>query len=501
MKKILASILSLGLVLASCTSPQQTATPSPAPLPETADPFATPWEDLSIFKNGLVESEQAVLDQLKGASVYHIEFNIAQDLFHVTGHQDVQYTNTETIALNEVQLRLFPNILGGNMDVSNISVDDKSITPKFELQNSLLIVPFPQPLDPGQSTVIKMDFDVTVPRNVDKNYGVLAYYDDVLALAHAYPMISVHDDEGWNAEIPSQQGDVAYGDAAFFLVKVTAPVGLTLVTSGSEISRSEAGQTQTLSVANGPARDFYLAASPLYEETSQTLGEVTIKSYAPRDLKDGAVLALDIASKSLELFSRLYAPYPYTELDIVPTPTRAGGIEYPGLIVIAAQAFEPQGSPQESRRGLEGVTAHEVAHQWFYNLVGDDQLDDPWLDEAFAQLATLEYFAQEYGSSGEEGFRSHLEARWERIGFDRIPIGLPVAEYEEGTYSAIVYGRGPLFLLALRDEMGDAVFDEFMKEYTRSLSWGIATPEFMQSMAEQHCSCDLDGLFDEWVYP
>jgi hypothetical protein len=49
--------------------------------------------------------------------------------------------------------------------------------------------------------------------------------------------------------------------------------------------------------------------------------------------------------------------------------------------------------------------------------------------------------------------------------------------------------------------MGVTVFNEFLKDYVTQLSWGIATPQFMQSLAEKHCSCDLAPLFKEWVYP
>lgn len=498
MKKLFASFLSLSLILVSCSFPQLTPTPPPLP-----DPFATPWDDRSLFKTGLIESQQPVLDGLDGASVYHIEFNIAEEIYNITGHQEVHYTNTETSALTEVRFRLFPNILGGKMDVSNISADGQSIRPKFELENSLLIVPLVQSLEPGQSVVIKMDFAVTVPQEVERNYGVLAYYDDVLALAHAYPMIAVYDDEGWNAEIPPQDGDVTYVDASFYIVKVNAPKGLTLVTSGSEIRRHEAGQTQTLNVASGPARDFYLAASPLYDEISQTFGEVTVRSYAPRESRDGAKMALDVAAKAIEVFSARYAPYPYTELDIVSTPTLALGIEYPGITAITSRIYDLEGvlrgTPTEVY--LESTVAHEVGHQWFYNLVGDDQLDDPWLDESLTQFATLQYYRDEYGGNAASGFRDSLQGRWGNIGYAEIPIGLPVAGYEGGAYGAIVYGRGPLFFEALQQEMGTDVFDQFIREYTETLSWGIATPEYLQSLAEKHCSCDLDALFNEWVYP
>jgi aminopeptidase N len=150
---------------------------------------------------------------------------------------------------------------------------------------------------------------------------------------------------------------------------------------------------------------------------------------------------------------------------------------------------------------MESTVAHEVGHQWFYALVGDDQLDDPWLDESLTQFITLQYYEDEYGQQGGDGFRQSLEGRWERVGNADIPIGLPVADYDGPEYGAIVYGRGPLFFDALRTEMGTEKFDAFLKDYTESLSWGIATPEFLQSLAEQHCACELDALFDEWVYP
>jgi hypothetical protein len=461
----------------------------------------TPWDDRSIFQSGLVASAQSALNELDGASVYHLEFTIADNLYQITGSEEVRYTNTENVPLTEVHFRLFPNILGGEMKIANLTVNGQTATPSYELADSLMIVLLSAPLEVGQS--IKMDYEVTIPQEVDLNYGVLAYFDDVLALAHAYPVICVYDDEGWNAEIPPQDGDVTYADAAFYLVQVRAPKGLTLVTSGREISRGEEGQTQVLTVANGPARDFYLAASPKYVEISKTFGEVTIRSYAPRELRNGAQLALEVASRSIDVFSRRYAPYPYTEFDIVSTPTLALGIEYPGMTAITTRIYDLDGEYRGSPVSvyMESTVAHEVGHQWFYQLVGNDQLDDPWLDESLTQFVTLQYYADEYGKNGEEGYCAGLENRWERVNKADIPIGMPVANYQGAEYGAIVYGRGALFFVALRDEMGTEAFDGFLKEYTESLSWGIATPEYLQLLAGQKCTCELDALFAEWVFP
>ncbi len=500
MKRHLLSFVALSLLLFSCTAPQPTAAPTPTSGP---DLFDTPWQDRSLFKSGLVASEQSILEKLPDATVYHIEFNIAEDIFHLAGREEVRYTNAEEVPLDQVHLRLFPNLLGGEMTVSNLAIDGQAVSPRLELGKSLLIVPLSAALAPGQSIVLRMDFAITVPQSVELNYGVLSYFDDVLTLAHAYPMIAVYDDEGWNSEIPPQSGDVTYADTSFFLVKVSAPKDLKLVTSGQTISSSENGEMQILHVASGPARDFYLAASPNYTELSQTFGEVTIRSYAPGRDQAGAEMALDVAGRALENFSARYAPFPYTELDIVSTPTLALGIEYPGIVAITSRIYDVDGDYRGAPASIymESTVAHEVGHQWFYGLVGDDQLDDPWLDESLTQFITLQYYADEYGANGEQGFRNSLEARWDQVGKAEIPIGLPVAEYSGQEYSAIVYGRGPLFFVALCEQMGTETFDAFLKEYTESLSWGIATPEFLQSMAEKHCACELDKTFDEWVYP
>jgi aminopeptidase N len=81
-----------------------------------------------------------------------------------------------------------------------------------------------------------------------------------------------------------------------------------------------------------------------------------------------------------------------------------------------------------------------------------------------------------------------------------VPIGRPVRDYTPQEYSAVVYGRGPLFLETLAETMGTESFSEFLKDYYQTYQWGIATGEGLQQMAEKHCDCDLSTLFNTWVY-
>ena len=72
--------------------------------------------------------------------------------------------------------------------------------------------------------------------------------------------------------------------------------------------------------------------------------------------------------------------------------------------------------------------------------------------------------------------------------------------YAEGEYSAIVYGRGPIFVSALAEEMGQETFNEFLRDYYQFHLWGIGTGDAFRQLAEKHCQCDLSTLFQEWVY-
>ncbi len=279
-----------------------------------------------------------------------------------------------------------------------------------------------------------------------------------------------------------------------------APDEQVLVTSGVSMDESRAAGQQTVTVAAGPARDFYLAASDAYQVTSQQVGETTINSYAPRSLRLGSAAVADIAAAAMRSFEDHVGPYPYTEMDLVSTATSALGVEYPGIMALTNRIYQGQ-----YEQYLEATVAHEVGHQWFYNVVGDDQLDDPWLDEALTQYITLLYFQDQYGQEGYDGFRASLESRWARVNDEDIPVGLPVAAYSEGgeypgTYGAIVYGRGPLFFEALAQQMGEDAFAAFLRDYYQTFTWDVATTKGLRTLAEQRCGCDLGQLFTDWVY-
>jgi aminopeptidase N len=136
-------------------------------------------------------------------------------------------------------------------------------------------------------------------------------------------------------------------------------------------------------------------------------------------------------------------------------PDVHGGIEYPGEIYL--------GSHQ-----LDATPSHEVGHEWFYGLVGDDQARDPWLDESFATYVEAIHRGNENYYAG---------ATIPSAGRNRV--GQPMTyweKYGENTYFRSVYLQGATALLNARTAAGAAAFDRAIRCYVNSAAHRVARP-------------------------
>ncbi|HEX7021482.1 MAG TPA: M1 family metallopeptidase [Trueperaceae bacterium] len=451
------------------------------------------WDDLTPFRAGLVDA--GVLSEFEDAPMYHLRLQLSDDLARVTGTEEVRATNRSDSSWREIVFRLYPNTLGSRLEVSAARVNAVAVEPVLENQDTVLRLPLPRALAPGDSLVATLHFELRVAREPALGYGRLGIYPDVLSLAHGYPILAVYQHGAWDRAVPPNLADPTFAVSSLYLVEVSAPAGQTLVASGQERSRVLDGDRQTVVFAAGPVREFYLASARGYTRQSLTLGETTIRSFAPAALSAGAGRALHYAEDALRVYSRRFVRYPYRELDVVAVPVRAGGIEYPGIINVANSLYDQQ------RGFFEGVVAHEVAHQWFYGLIGNDQVAEPWLDESFAQYATLLYYLDVRGAAAARSFRASLRADWADARNHDMAIGLPATAYTEHSYSPIVYGRGPLFLAELAQDLGQDRLNEILRDYAEHYEFGVADTEDFRRLAETDCACDLGSLFRTWVYP
>lgn len=480
--------------------------PTPAPIdtaeydfPASAD--AIDWDDREIFEAGLTKSASGVLSELPQASSYFISVEIPSDLSGtILGHQVVRYFNEEDNELNEIYFRLFPNYQGGQMEVSHLTVDGGAMIPSYESADTSLRVDLKDPLQPGDSLIMEMDFEIEIPTEMGGNYGLLGYFEGVLVLDTFYPLIPAYDETGWYAAYPQRNGDHTYNDASFYIVQVEAPADLVLASSGVIVEREIKGNTQTTLIASGPARDFYLAGSREFVEISEQVGETLIKVQTKQEYSVNQAFALDYAVNAVKILSERVGAYPYTEFEIMSSPMMALGIEYPGITSIVVDEFvdgvDLYGMPSEQM--LESTLVHETGHMWFYNVVGNDQQNQPWVDEALVQYLTYIYYLDRYGDGS--GYVESWDYRWSRVEHADIPIGLPADEYHGAEYSGIVYGRGPLFFLDLEKKYGLDMVMDAVQDYYQDNLWGIGYTEEIRAALEESCDCDLSSEFEDWVY-
>lgn len=493
------TVAATATVVATATA-GATATAAATANAQTADTATQPAplsEDTSVYTAAL-RPEAANVD-LAGLTRYRLNVIVSPDLMSFGGRADIHYTNREDVALDKVYVHLYPNLWAPVMRLTWMDVDGEAVNLTWHTGETVAAIPLPAPLARGASVDLGLAFEVKVPEEGVGNYDELAFKEGVLALTHFYPTVAVYDADhgGWQIEPPALQGDVIYHDASLYDVRLNTEYDVQVAATGVQLERRETDDSVIWRFGGGPLRDFTAALSRDYETATQTVDGVTYTSYYLPGAEATGPRVLDWAAAAVKTFEAEFGPYPYRELDIAATGTTAAGIEYPGLIVLTRNMYDRA----TDDAGFEAVTVHETAHQWWYGVVGNDQLNDPWLDESLAQYSTYVYFLDRYGEKGGAGFRAALEARWEKAGGADKPVGLPVSEYPDAEYSGIVYGRGALFFIALRDRLGDAGMAEFLHNYYREQQWDIAQPAELEAAAEAVARQPLDDLFAAWVYP
>jgi len=143
-----------------------------------------------------------------------------------------------------------------------------------------------------------------------------------------------------------------------------------------------------------------------------------------------------------------------------------------------------------------------IAHQWWFGLVGSDQVTHPWLDEALTQYSTMLYYERAYSAERAARIR-YVEFEQVHQGLIRrgrdLPIGLPADEYAPGLYWDVVYDKGALYFHALRERTGDDAFFRILRTYYERHRYGIATPETFLDAVETVTGDRHMDLFAEWV--
>src|SRR4029453_1406297 len=169
---------------------------------------------------------------------------------------------------------------------------------------------------------------------------------------------------------------------------------------------------------------------------------------------------LNVATSALDAHAGRFGAYPYGEADVVlDNGFWFGGMEYPGFVL---------------DRVSSTALAHELAHQWFYGIVGDDEYTTPWLDEGFTDYPT-DLFFNKSGSGCGITWQSSAE---------KLTNSMAYWDAHPSRYGTVVYGYGKGTLHDLRGLMGRTGMTDLLRSYAASHWYGVSTVADFKAAAQ-----------------
>lgn len=511
----LYSILLMSFLFEACV-PDARLVPSATPQPEiTNSPTPVIYDNLTPqitdpqILNACPVDEQARAmranqipdwQRIGLTTCYLLALDLSNSSSVYSGTETVVFHNQTGNSLSEFVMRVFPNasnIYNGKMTIHSAKLDQKDAVFEYYLSDqSALRIKSNQPLLPGKTVRIDLTYSIEIPLDFgsSRSYGIFNKSSNgpELNLANWYPILAVYKYGKWQANEVLMGGDAVTSQTALYKVTISAPDSWQIAATGAQINLHEEQGFTKHTYVSGPVRDFMIAASPAFEVSQTQVDDISIVQWGNLDTKPGWSTALDATRTILSFYENTFGPYPFNELDIVAAQIQnASGVEYPGLILISSDSY------QSARQFdfLHLVIAHEIAHQWWYSVIGNDVLRDPWQDEALATFSSLMYL-QSLSPSFDliERYKAQVEEYDRSTPGQSIDQPLDAFQGRVSEYGVVVYMKGAMFFNEVRNQMGNITFTQALKAYFRENKYQLVSPvKLLESFAES-CQCDLDAI-------
>jgi len=352
-----------------------------------------------------------------------------------------------------------------------------------EHDRTVLRVPLPIPVAPGDTISLELRWESKVPRPFSRT-GVRG---DYYFMAQWFPKIGVFEQDGtWNCHQYIQTE--YYADFGNYDVQLTVPTGWIVGATGREVSnRDNTDGTTTHQYQQNDVHDFAWTTSPHFDVITDRFQEPNLPSVDLRlllmpdhsGMKDRY---LEATKNALKYYGRWFGPYPYGHITIVDPAygSRSGGMEYPTFFTGGTSWL----SPPETR-SPELVTIHEAGHNFWYGIIANNEFEDAWLDEGFNSYShvkvmdvaypppvfTKRYFKgflpfvfsnvpiMDTYSQGADNFFGYYSP----LKLDRLST--PSHHYGPGSYGLNSYNKGAMMLRTLENYFGWETFQRIMSEY------------------------------------
>ncbi|MCL5428400.1 MAG: M1 family metallopeptidase [Chloroflexi bacterium] len=412
-------------------------------------------------------------------------------VFDYTGHnlevrEEINYTNSNGEPIKELQLVVEAQHLGAGFTLTGLQPISGSNIGEPEFSGGLLHIPLLSPLASGESLQLELEYFLVLPAGS----GTLSWTDRQTNFIDWYPYIPPYiNGQGWLIHQPALVGEHSVFERANFDVHIevaNAPASLQVAAPApAEVHDS------TFDYELHNARRFVWSASGQYEVLDAHLGETKISVYFFNEHRDAAEASLETAKQALDLYSELFGAYPYESLSVVEGQF-FDGMESDALFFLDQYYFLTYS--HDPRNYLTALTAHEVAHNWWFGQVGNDQALEPWIDEALCVYSELLYYENTY---------PHLVDWWWEFRIDRFhPQGsVDSTIYDHSgfdSYVQVVYMRGSQFLRDLRTAIGEGPFFAFLRAYATLGAGQIASREDFFSLLKEYSPVNLDPTISDY---
>ena len=391
-------------------------------------------------------------------------------------NQNITYVNNTGKTLDKLYMHIYPNAFSdsetcpfekeemeqaypngfnrGYIDILNILNSNKKL--KYNItgdKKDILEIQLDKELKKGEKCSIDMKYNVKLPNCL----GRFGYGDDTINITNWFPIACVYDEKGWNLGSYSAIGDPFYSDTSNFTVNILVPNKYEIASTGSIIEEKKDKDKKLCKLQAKKVRDFAFILSDKFKIKKDTYKGVNINTYNLNEKLSTEVTK--IAKDSISIFSDLFGEYPYDTYSVIASDFYIGGMEYPTLVMIDQSLYN-----EKDKFLLEYVIAHETAHQWWYSVIGNDEISEPWLDEALTEYSTVLYFEEKYGK--EVGSKLIKTMEMQTRNHSSEDIFKATTQYKNSIdYSLNVYTKGALAFNEVRKKVGDEVFFETLKEY------------------------------------
>ncbi|HHX94518.1 MAG TPA: M1 family metallopeptidase [Clostridia bacterium] len=371
----------------------------------------------------------------------------------IFGSEKVTLVNNSSKGVRDLFLVLPAPSINPQSTTKVFSVMVDGVPVEFQEGETYLRVVLPQPMEPLEQCSVEISFDTIVPKGPSR----LGYTEDCAVLSCWYPVVSLDK----SVPVYTGFGEPYSFQSGIYTIDMTVDQGMQ-VFSGleQEDKKEDRKRTRYKFSSSLPIREAAFVIGQ-FNVSSVRSGSSTIyyayNNYRPKVVKYSA--------EALEMFGQWWGKYPYPSLTLVEVPLEEfHGMEYGGLILLS------------SINNYDIFTiVHEVAHQWWQGLVGNNQETEAWIDEGLANYSTLLFLESKEGYSG---YASRVKSMQNEVGKDFGKLQNSLHDFSsKDEYKKNAYIRGALLWHEVREQAGREGLINFLRSIQEHYKFERITTE------------------------